>query len=214
MVQAHPDEAVIEVDCAGLGMLAAVWRLDLQAGRCMCRPAVESERSAIVARRRAHRHQARPPNIAASRVRIRTSGNLEPGTIVRDDETRPLVTSTIEPAILRRSALVAAFVGPVLTLVNQTEAVFGQRPLETGRALLTLIVPFLVASASGAMASRPPSSYSWTLPPAFRAPPRPLRVFQQPASHNPDDTARRTAYIHRPRGRSKTAAAARPRRPP
>lgn len=154
VVQAPPDEAVIEVDCAGFGMLAAAWRLDLQAGRCMCRPAVESERSAIVARRRAHRHQARPPNIAASRVRIRTSGNLEPGTIVRDDETRPLVTSTIEPAILRRSALVAAFVGPVLTLVNQTEAVFGQRPLETGRALLTLIVPFLVASASGAMASR------------------------------------------------------------
>lgn len=73
---------------------------------------------------------------------------------MRDDETRPSITSTIEWTVLLRSAGVAAFVGPVITLVNQPEAVFGPRPLEAGRALLTVIVPFVVASVSGAMASR------------------------------------------------------------
>lgn len=154
VVQENPGEAVIDVHCAGMLLLAAVCRLDLQAARCACREAVASERSAIVARRRAHHCQARTPNIHASRVRIRTSRNMEPRAIVRDDETRTWGPSTVERAVLLRAVGVAVFVGPVLTLVNQTEAVLGQRPLEAGRALLTLIVPFLVASVSGAMASR------------------------------------------------------------
>lgn len=56
--------------------------------------------------------------------------------------------------------MVAAMVGPVLTLVNQKEAFFGSGTLDFGKAALTFIVPFLVSSVSSALANRRASQES------------------------------------------------------
>lgn len=53
-----------------------------------------------------------------------------------------------------RAVIVAAIVGPILTLINQWEAVTGQAPLVIWKILLTFIVPFLVSYFSSRMAHR------------------------------------------------------------
>lgn len=56
--------------------------------------------------------------------------------------------------------MVAAIVGPVLTIVNQREAFFGSGALDLGKAALTFVVPFLVSSVSGVLAIRRASQES------------------------------------------------------
>lgn len=57
-----------------------------------------------------------------------------------------------DASIVRRALLVAALVGPTLVLVNQGSALLHGLPIDLGKALLTMLVPFFVASMSGAMA--------------------------------------------------------------
>lgn len=53
---------------------------------------------------------------------------------------------TFGPTQLRRSLAVAAIVGTVLNLINQSDAFFGSGKIVIWRLLLTYCVPFLVAS--------------------------------------------------------------------
>ncbi len=144
----------VEVNCAGRENLVVISRLNVEAARCARARQQAVERPAFDARRRAHRYRPRGPSIRASRVRVRSSGNQEQKPTVQPVASRESILPAIDRTAMLRSALVAALVGPVLTLVNQSDAVFGQRPLEPGKALLTLVVPFVVASVSGAMAGR------------------------------------------------------------
>lgn len=57
------------------------------------------------------------------------------------------------PAV-RRSLWVAAIVGTILNLINQSGALFGDEPLVIWRLLLTYFVPFAVASYGGYAAHR------------------------------------------------------------
>lgn len=50
--------------------------------------------------------------------------------------------------------MVAAVVGPVLTLINQGDALFEAAEFNPFKALLTLIVPFCVSLVSGLLAAR------------------------------------------------------------
>ena len=53
-----------------------------------------------------------------------------------------------------RGIVVAAIVGPLLTLINQWEAISGQTPLVIWKIVLTFIVPFCVSYISSRMALR------------------------------------------------------------
>lgn len=57
-----------------------------------------------------------------------------------------------DASIARRALLVAALVGPTLVLVNQGAALLRGLPIDLGKAILTMLVPFFVAGLSGAMA--------------------------------------------------------------
>ncbi|MEL6477226.1 MAG: hypothetical protein AAFR17_07845 [Pseudomonadota bacterium] len=63
-----------------------------------------------------------------------------------------------DPPILRRIAaralVTAVVVGPLLTLINQYDAIAGPAALDLGKATLTLAVPFLVALVSGLLTAR------------------------------------------------------------
>ena len=52
----------------------------------------------------------------------------------------------------RRALKVALFVGTVLTLINQGDAIFGGGRFSWLKAALTYVVPYLVSSYSAAMA--------------------------------------------------------------
>lgn len=55
-------------------------------------------------------------------------------------------------AVLRRSALVAAIVGPTLVVVNQGSGLLSGMEVDYGKAALTMLVPFLVSCFSGTLA--------------------------------------------------------------
>ncbi len=55
---------------------------------------------------------------------------------------------------IKRGVVVAAFIGPLLTLINQWEAVTGQVPIVTWKVVLTFIVPFCVSYMSSRLAHR------------------------------------------------------------
>lgn len=61
---------------------------------------------------------------------------------------RSLLAIARQPAIVRRSLIMAAVVGPVLTLINQGDALVGDLPFSFWKAGLTFIVPYLVATVS------------------------------------------------------------------
>ena len=56
------------------------------------------------------------------------------------------------PHIVRRSLIVSAVVGTLLTLVNQHEALIDERPLHLTKVLLTYLVPYCVATYGSVMA--------------------------------------------------------------
>lgn len=56
--------------------------------------------------------------------------------------------------MLRRAVIVAAVVGPVLTLINQGDALWGAAAFNLHKAVLTFIVPFCVSMVSGLLAAR------------------------------------------------------------
>ena len=51
--------------------------------------------------------------------------------------------------ILPRAVVATILVGPLLTLINQWDALFGSQPFDWFTAALTFVVPFCVSSASG-----------------------------------------------------------------
>lgn len=56
--------------------------------------------------------------------------------------------------ILTRAIRTALVVGPILTLINQWDALFGDAPFSFVKMVLTFIVPFCVSIASGRAAAR------------------------------------------------------------
>lgn len=67
-------------------------------------------------------------------------------------ELGELLRAALRPALLARSARVAAFVGTLLTLVNHPALLTGGIPdaWEAGRIAFTYVVPFCVATWSAA----------------------------------------------------------------
>ena len=59
----------------------------------------------------------------------------------------------IAPGVPRRSLMAAIVVGTILNLINQGDALFGERRLDWLKVVLTYIVPYCVATY-GAVAFR------------------------------------------------------------
>ncbi len=49
---------------------------------------------------------------------------------------------------VRKALIIAAVVGPLLTVINQWEALFGDGSLSVWKMLLTFVVPFCVSIVS------------------------------------------------------------------
>jgi phosphoribosylformylglycinamidine synthase len=64
------------------------------------------------------------------------------------------LATACRPAIVRRAFIMAAVVGPVLTLINQGDALFSDLPFNYWKAGLTFVVPYLVATVSAVMTHR------------------------------------------------------------
>jgi phosphoribosylformylglycinamidine synthase len=58
------------------------------------------------------------------------------------------LATACRPAIVRRALVMAAVVGPILTLINQGDALVSDVPFSFWKAGLTFIVPYLVATVS------------------------------------------------------------------
>jgi hypothetical protein len=80
----------------------------------------------------------------------------EPPTSLLDegDESRPgarrqrafeIATS---PAVVRLAVRTSLFIGTLLNVINQGDALFGAQPLALGKLLLTYLVPYCVATYS------------------------------------------------------------------
>ncbi|MBO1255199.1 hypothetical protein J3L16_05810 [Alteromonas sp. 5E99-2] len=55
----------------------------------------------------------------------------------------------VTPLLLKRSLITMLLVGTVLNLINQTDGLLGNAPLNVLNLLLTYLVPFLVSITSG-----------------------------------------------------------------
>jgi phosphoribosylformylglycinamidine synthase len=64
------------------------------------------------------------------------------------------LATACQPAIVRRAFIMAAVVGPILTLINQGDALFSDVPFNFWKAGLTFAVPYLVATASAVFTQR------------------------------------------------------------
>jgi phosphoribosylformylglycinamidine synthase len=58
------------------------------------------------------------------------------------------LATACRPATVRRALVMAAVVGPILTLINQGDALVSDVPFSFWKAGLTFIVPYLVATVS------------------------------------------------------------------
>ncbi|MEM9128868.1 MAG: hypothetical protein AAGA97_04000 [Pseudomonadota bacterium] len=56
--------------------------------------------------------------------------------------------------VLTRALVIAAIVAPILTIINQWEAVQGQQAFSVVKMCLTALVPFCVSLVSGWLAQR------------------------------------------------------------
>jgi len=59
-----------------------------------------------------------------------------------------LLATACQRVIVRRALIMAAMVGPILTLINQGDALVSDAPFSFWKAGLTFIVPYLVATVS------------------------------------------------------------------
>jgi len=50
--------------------------------------------------------------------------------------------------VIKRSAIIAMIIGSALTVINQTDAIFGNAEFQFGRMALAFLTPFLVVSVS------------------------------------------------------------------
>ncbi len=58
------------------------------------------------------------------------------------------------PSVIKSSLAVAVFVGIILNLINQGDAIFGDKPLILWKLLLTFCVPYCVSTYGAVMALR------------------------------------------------------------
>ena len=58
------------------------------------------------------------------------------------------------PRVVRSSLLVAIVVGTILNLINQGDALFGDKPVVIWKLLLTFVVPYCVSTYGAVMALR------------------------------------------------------------
>ena len=66
------------------------------------------------------------------------------------ERSRQLLTAAASPGIARTALRVSAVVGTVLNIINQGDALLGRAPLDWLHLVLNYLVPFFVASYSGA----------------------------------------------------------------
>ena len=71
-----------------------------------------------------------------------------------------LLATAFQPAIVRRALIMAAVVGPILTVINQGDALVGDLPFSVWKAGLTFVVPYLVATVSAVATQRGPAAPS------------------------------------------------------
>ena len=64
------------------------------------------------------------------------------------------LAAACRPVIVRRALIMAAVVGPILTLINQGDALVSDVPFSFWKAGLTFIVPYLVATVSAVATHR------------------------------------------------------------
>ena len=64
----------------------------------------------------------------------------------------------------RKAATVAAVVAPILILINQGDALFGAASFDIGKALLTAVVPYVVATVGAVSALVSQQTQSRSLP--------------------------------------------------
>ncbi len=97
----------------------------------------------------------------------------------------------------KRSLITALVVGPILTIINQGDAILSGVGLDIGKAALTFIVPFIVATAGAVQAKLALAKASETAQPATsQAAPR--TEPSQPAQAMPQDTGLATTAERRP----------------
>ena len=65
-----------------------------------------------------------------------------------------LLAIAVQPAIVRRALVMAVVVGPILTAINQGDALVSDVPFSFWKAGLTFIVPYLVATVSAVITHR------------------------------------------------------------
>lgn len=58
------------------------------------------------------------------------------------------------PTVVRSSLIVAVVVGTILNVINQGDALFGDKPLVVWKLLLTFAVPYCVSTYGAVMALR------------------------------------------------------------
>ena len=79
-----------------------------------------------------------------------------------------LLGKALSDGIPRRAATVAAVVAPILILINQGDALFGDASFHLGKALLTAVVPYMVATAGAVSALSADSTGNAALPAGSR----------------------------------------------
>ncbi len=65
-----------------------------------------------------------------------------------------LLALSFSADIVRRAVIMALVVGPILTLINQGDALFGEVAFDAWKAALTFVVPYVVATVSAVATER------------------------------------------------------------
>ncbi len=65
-----------------------------------------------------------------------------------------LLALSFSADIVRRAVIMALVVGPILTLINQGDALFGEVAFDIWKAALTFVVPYVVATVSAVATER------------------------------------------------------------
>ena len=90
------------------------------------------------------------------------------GTMVVTRRIVGFFRKALSNGIPRRAATVAAVVAPILILINQGDALFGDASFHLGKAMLTAVVPYLVATAGAVSALSGESTEGAALPASSR----------------------------------------------
>ena len=108
------------------------------------------------------------------------------------------LATACRPAIVRRALVMAAVVGPVLTLINQGDALLSDIPFNYWKAGLTFVVPYLVATVSAVFTQRHKEAAEGTAAQPCQAADAPLGSAQSsqmlgPAASQPSERPKGTS---------------------